>query len=342
MANFNIFKDDAFSLTELTGFVNTKPHIPSMIRDMGLFTAKPIRTTTFWVELKNGKIALIPTSNRGEPIFQNEKQKRKAIPLTTVRLAKGDRVTASEIQDIRAEGEDAMLKEVMNEVNDRLTQSMGDVDLTEENLMLGAVQGILVDADGATVIYNLFTTFGVSQPAEIDFDLDNAAPASGALKKKCTEVVRGMTRAGGDTILPSTEIMALCGDAFWDDLISHPEVQGAYNNWVNAQSMSNTIGVFKPFRWGEITWINYRGTDDGSTVAIGTDKVKFFPRGARGLFEIAYAPGESFSVVNTRGLPRYARTIPDTVREEYVDVEVLSYPLPYCTRPEVLFRGKRT
>jgi hypothetical protein len=313
-----------------------------MLRDMGLFMPKPIRTTTFWVERKNGAIALVPTSQRGEPVFQNAKQKRDAIPLTTVRLAKGDRITASEIQDIRAEGEEAMLKEVQIEVNARLEQSTGDIDLTEENLMLGAIQGILVDADGSTVIKNLYTAFNVSQPAEIDFDLDNASPASGALKTLCNTVVRGMVRAGGNTMLPTTEIMAYCGDAFWDNIIAHPEVQGAYNNWVNAQSMSNSIGVFKPFRWGEITWINYRGTDDGSTVSIGTDKVRFFPRGARGLFEIAYAPGETFSTVNTRGLARYARIIPDTVREEYVDIEVLSYPLPYCTRPEVLFRGKRT
>jgi hypothetical protein len=342
MANINIFENDAFSLTSLTSFVNKKPHIPSMLRDMGLFEVKPVRTTTIWVEVKNGKITLIPTSNRGEPIFQNEKQKRDAVPLQCLRLAEGDTITADELQNIRAEGEEAELKEVQMEVNDRLATILGNIDLTEENLMLGAIQGILVDADGSTVIYNLYDKFGVTQPLEIDFDLDNASPAPGALKKKCTEVVRGMVRAGGNAMLPSTEIMAYCGDNFWDDLISHPEVQGAYNNWVAAQSMSNEVGVFKPFRWGEINWVNYRGTDDGSTVAIGADKVKFFPRGARGLFEIAYAPAEFMPYVNTRGQARYSMTIPDIKRQAYVEVEAYAYPLPYCTRPEVLFRGRRT
>ena len=342
MATLNVFSQNAFEATSLTAYVNKQPHIPSMLRNMGIFTPKPVRTSTIWVEVKNGQVSLVPTSERGEPIDQNGKTKRDAIPLSTVRLAKGDRITATELQDVRAEGTEAELKEVQVEINERLNAIMGDIDLTEENLMLGAIQGIVVDADGSTVIRNLYTDFGVTQPTEIDFDLDNATPASGALKKKCMQVKRGMIRAGGNAMTPSTQIYALTGDAFWDDLISHPEVQGAYNNWMAAQSLSNEVGVYKPFYWGEINWINYRGTDDNSTVAIGTDKAKFFPVGARGMFEIAYAPAEFMPFVNGRGQERYAMILPELQRQAYADVEVYSYLLPYCTRPEALYRAKRT
>lgn len=338
----DIFNSDPFTAVELTDFVNLKPHIPTVLRDMNLFEEIGVRTTTIWVEAKNGSIALIPTSQRGEPIYQNAKQKRDAIPLQTLRLAKGDNITADELQDIRAEGEADMLKEVQEEVNIRLDQSLGDIDLTEENLMLGAVQGIVVDSDGSSVLYNLFTKFGISQAAEVDFDLDNATPASGALKVVCNGIIRDMTRAGQGAFTTQTEVIGMCGDAFWDDLVSHPEVQGAYNNWMNAQSMSNDIQVFKPFRWGGITWINYRGTDDGSTVAIGTDKVKFFPRGARGVFKMAYAPAEFLPFVNQKGKPRYTMIVTDKDRGAWVKPEVYSYPLPYCTRPAMLLRGKRT
>ena len=342
MATLDVFNQDAFKTTSLTDFVNKKPHIPSMLRDLGIFETKPVRTSTVWVEMKDGAIALIPTSERGAPLFQNEKQKRNAVPLNTVRIAKGDRITATELQDVRAEGSEAELKEVQMEISDRLDSIMGDIDLTEENLMLGAIQGIIVDADGSTVINNLYTDFGVSQPAEIDFDLDNATPASGALKKVCNQVVRGMVRAGGNAFTPQTQIMAFVGDAFWDDFVAHPEVQGAYNNWVAAQTMSNEVGVFRPFRWGEINWVNYRGTDDGSTVVIGTDKAKFFPVGAHKLFQIAYAPAEFMEYVNTRGMKRYSMIVLDKDRGAYADIEGYSYLLPYCARPEVLFRGKRT
>lgn len=338
----DIFQKDAFGTVELTDYVNKQPFIPTLLQNMGLFQETPVRSTTIWIELKDGEIALIPTSKRGAPIFQNDKQKRRAIPIETLRLAKGDRITADELQDIRAEGTEAELKEVMVEINDRLEQITGDMDLTIENLMLGAIQGILVDADGSTVIENLFTTLGVTQPTEIDFDLDNNDPAPGALLTKCLALQRSMQRAGKGAFTQTTEIVAFAGDAFFDGLVSHPEVKGAYDNWVAAAAFANDKKAFGEFYWGGIYWTNYRGTDDNSTVAINTDEAKFFPRGARGVFKIAQAPAETFDYVNTRGLPRYAMIIPDKDRNAHADVELYSYPLPYCTRPEMLLSGRRT
>ena len=101
-----------------------------------------------------------------------------------------------------------------------------------------------------------------------------------------------MQRAGQGAYLPTTEIVALVGDAFWDGLIAHVEVTGAYDNWVAAQAFSNDKNAFGECYWGGINWINYRGTDDNSTVAIDTDEAKFFPRGARGVFENALARSE--------------------------------------------------
>jgi Phage major capsid protein E len=40
------------------------------------------------------------------------------------------------------------------------------------------------------VIYDLFTEFGVTQHTEIDFDLDNASPAPGVIKKKYHDIRR--------------------------------------------------------------------------------------------------------------------------------------------------------
>lgn len=337
----DIFKQDAFSAVELTDFVKRQPFIPSVLRDMNLFQPQPIRTTDFWVEMKNGAIALVPTTERGAPRFENEKQKRSAVSFQTVRLLKGDTITASELQNIRAEGEAEQLKEVQTEVTDRLDTISGDIDLTEENLFLGAIQGVLVDADGASVLENFYTKFGISQAAEVNFDLDNGSPASGALLTLCMGIQRSMQRAGQGAFLPTTEIVAFVGDAFWDDLVAHTEVKGAYNNWVAAQAYSNDKKAFGEFYWGGIYWSNYRGTDDNSTVAINTNEAKFFPRGARNVFKVAYSPAETFEFVNTKGMARYARVIPDLVRNEKADVELASYLLPYCARPEMLLRGIR-
>jgi hypothetical protein len=41
--------------------------------------------------------------------------------------------------------------------------------------------------------------------------------------------------------------------------------------------------------YGGITFVNYRGTDDGTTVGVDTNKCKFFPANAPGVFECAYS-----------------------------------------------------
>jgi hypothetical protein len=82
------------------------------------------------------------------------------------------------VQNIRAFGSETELQQVQQEIADIMGGPTGlrnSIELTHENMRLGAIQGILLDADG-TVIRNWFTEFGISQPAEIDFDLDNASP----------------------------------------------------------------------------------------------------------------------------------------------------------------------
>ncbi len=150
-----------------------------------------------------------------------------------------------------------------------------------------------------------------------------------------------MTRAAKGLFTPSTEIIALCGDDFYDDLTSHGDVARAYGNWLQNRPDSES-NAFEKFRWGGVTWINYRGTDDNSTVAINADKVKFFAANAPGLFINAWSPGEFFDVVNTPGIPLLPKIVPDpSTRQQFVDIELYSYPLMICTRPEVLLLGKR-
>ena len=91
--------------------------------------------------------------------------------------------------------------------------------------------------------------------------------------------------------------------------------------------------------FGGITFRRYRG---GVGFTVPTDKAFFYPEGIEGLFEIYYAPADTFETVNTLGQPLYARTIPDRDRDEWVRLEIESNPLPICTRPQVLRSARRT
>ncbi|TSD89074.1 major capsid protein [Mycobacterium sp. KBS0706] len=341
MATMDIFNQDAFSMVSMTQAITRTPYQPRRLGALGLFTPHPITTTAAAIEEMNGTLKVIQTDQRGAPIQQRGAEKRNLRYFGTRRIAKGDTIRAEEIQGIRAFGSETELMQVQAEVARRLDGPVGirrDVELTKENMRLGAVQGIVLDADGS-VIYNWFTEWGVSQPAEVAFDLNNASPTPGALRKKCNDVVRKVTRGAKGMMVQGSGVHALCGDDFWDALITHPDVEKTYLNWEAAANLREGT-AWQAFNFGGISWENYRGTDDGTTVAVATDKVKFFPDNAPGVFEEINSPAESFEYVNTPGMPEYSMIVPDQKRNMFVDVEVYSYPLFICTTPGALQRGK--
>lgn len=346
MATMDIFDSSAFSALSLTTAINKVDTKPQLLGRMGLFTPRPVRTEKVAVEQRDQTLAVIQTSQRGAPLAEGQSLKRNIRDFRTSRIAKGDTLMADEVQNIRAFGTESELQQVVNEVLDRQVRIIDDVELTWENMRLGAVQGVLLDADGST-IYDWFSEFDVTQAAEIDFDLDNASPGIGALLKKCDQVVTQMRRAAKGAFIGGTRVIGLCGTAFWRDLIAHPEIQKLWELttlYGDQTGLSSLIGLpgNDLIEYGGITFMRYWGTDDDSTVAIGTNSCKFFPMGARGAFEVAWAPMESFQFVNTPGRPLYSIVVRDKDRDMWARPEVYSYPLHICTRPLMLQRAKRT
>lgn len=343
MATLDIFKQDAFKLTSMLQAIRETDYLPGRLGGMGIFTPNPVRTETVAIEKLGETLALIQTSQRGAPLDQRKTEKRNIRDFRTVRIAEADRIMASELAGIRAFGTESELMQVQAEIARRLSGPAGlenKVELTLENMRLGAIQGIVLDADGST-IYDWFDEFDVTQPAEIDFDLDNASPASGVVRKKCNEVVRAMMKAAKGVWTTSTRVYALCGDAFWDDLTAHTEVRQTYLNTQQASELRNG-NAYETFNYGGIAWENYRGTDDGATVGIPTDKAKFFPVNAPGAFLEVFSPGERFEHIGQLGERIYPMIVPDRDRDMWADIEVYNYPLHICTRPQMLQRAKRT
>lgn len=340
MATMDVFNADAFSATSMTAAVDKLGYVPGLLGSIpGLVEEVPVRTTDIFIEERSNAPALIQTDLRGAPPKRRAGEQRAARGFRTLRIAESSRVNAHELQNIRAFGSETELQQVQVEVARRQFLMRRDVELTLENMRLGMVQGLVVDADGST-LFDWATEFGQAIPAEIDFDLDNAAPESGAVRKKCNQVTRsvlkGLKGLGGNMV----SIYGLCGDAFWDDLTAHKEVRETYLNQQEAAQLREG-NAYETLRYGGITFVNYRGTDDGATVSVGTDKVRFFPSGA-GIFQIALAPAETFDFVNTPGQKLYSWVVLDRDRNAWADVEMYSYPLPVCTMPGALHRGRRT
>lgn len=342
MAHMDIFNDDGFSLMAMSGQVDRVPTVPTFLGSLGIFEEEPIDTTLFSIEQKGMTLQLIPTSKRGTAPPMGTTDRRSMRYFEVPRLAKSDQVFAHEIQNVRAYGTESELDNIMRKIAEKQRKLMTEMNLTEEYHRLGALSGILLDADGSTTLYNWFTEFGISQPAEIDFDLDNATPASGALMQVINSAKRTAIRALGAMYVPGqVEFLWLCGDTFFDQFITHPEVRETYKNWEAAAALRDNK-VFSTFRYGEMNWHNYQGTDDNSTVAIAPTKAKLVVRGVPGLFRRVNAPHDSIEYANTMGQRYYANLVRDRDRDMWVQPELYAYPLHICTRPEVLLRGKNT
>jgi hypothetical protein len=338
MASMNIFKNSAFSTMSLSGVVQKLDYVPQLLGSLNLFEVEKVRSRHIFVDRTEGGLTLIPTSADGAPPEDLVKDGRDVVALKTTRLAKRFTLYAHELDGIRATGTESELMQVQREYAKRLGRIRADMELTHEFHRLGALQGVLLDANGTDVIYDYSAEFEEAIPAAIDFNLGNAGTN---VQKVCKDLVRSMTRSGKGA-LAGASIHALAGDDFYDDLVSHPNVEKFYLNQTAARDALRDQGqVFESFRIGGITYHNYRGTDDNATVAVPTDEAKFFPVGGRDVFKVAYSPLEAMEYVNTPGEKIYAMNVPDRDRNMWTKGEIYSYPLYVCQRPSVLRRANR-
>lgn len=349
--HIDIFQDDAFSMGTLTDAIEKMPYSPQLLRTMGLFTPRPVRTEFVSIESKDHTLAIIQTTERGAPLEQGRTDRRNLRRFDTVRLAKSDTVRATEIAGIRAFGDETELMQAQELVADKNMKLRGDLELTLEKHRLGAVQGIVLDADGSVII-NWFEEWGIPVPDPIEFKL---ATATTDVEKASRDILRKQARASKGLWTPSTYTAALCGDGFFDMLTGHKTVRETYLNQSQASALrqafgpaaQNMTGAFATFNYGGVLYINYRGVDDQTdgavtsgagvaSIGIKSYEAKFFPVGAPGVFQVAQSPGETFDTVNTLGREVYSMVIPDKKRNAFVDLEIYSYPLHICTRPETL------
>lgn len=343
MPHMDIFNNDAFSLVQMTQAIQKLPTVPSFLGGLGIFDEEGVDTNIVSVEQVGQTLQIIGTSDRGTAPPMGTTDKRQLRNFNIPRVAKGEQIFASEIQGIRAFGTESELETVVQKVAQKQNKLLREVAMTLEYHRLAAVQGILLDGKGGT-LYNYFTEFGITQPTEIDFDLDNANPAEGALKNTIQAARRAVLRALGDSAVPGqVRFLWLCGDTFYDQLTSHPEVRETYKNWEAAAALRGAVGrAFDTFTFGEMEFVNYRGSDDNSTVAIAAGQAKLVVLGVPGLYRRFNGPGETMETVNTIGLPLYSMLVRDLQRNMWVQPEVYAYPLHIITRPEIALRARNT
>jgi hypothetical protein len=333
----DVFDSNAFSMQTLTLALNDVDFVPGRLGQMGIFAEAGVTTTTISIEKEGDTLALVPVTERGSPPTPHSPAKRTLQDLRVVRLALEDEVYADEIQNVRAFGSETTMETLQSVVNGRNAAMGRKLDATLEHHRMGAVQGQVLDSDGSAVLYNLFTIFGVSAQSSVDWDLDNATPASGILRTTCSVVIRLIEDELGG--IPIGGVTTLCSASFFDALVAHSEVRETYLYQEGAALRERTArrSVF----FGGISFEEYRGAV-GAIDYLADDASITFPTGVVDLFVTRFAPADYEDTVNTMGLPKYARQFPDPDGNRYRRLEVQTNVLNICTRPRTLIPGTLT
>lgn len=335
----DIFNQNAWGAVEVQEeIIERVDYKPQLLGSLNLFNPIYSRSRVIGIADVAGTLTLIPTSANGAPPEELLPKGAKVRTMEAVRLAKGSTIYAIELAGVMALPFDEQTVEVADEVTSRTAQIKDDMELTWEHMRFGAIQGKVLDADGTTVLINWFDFWDIDEPAEIDFELDDPDTD---VRKKCREVNRAMQKAGKGVWTPSTKVGALVGDEFFDLLVNHKQIKETKLGTERASTLENISG-YSVIEIENVVFINYRGTDDGTTIAIASDKARFFPIGARNAFQVGWAPASEFKpYLNKRGQEFYGLVLEDkSGRDEWDRVELYSYPLFIATRPEMLLSAK--
>jgi hypothetical protein len=343
----DIFNSDAFSVTELSKSIDLVPIKWGRLGELDIFPEKGIPTTTVLVEYRNNRLTILPTKPRGAPGSVGEVGRRYAKTFSIPHIPHDDTVQADEIQNVRAFGGPPRLESVMDVVNRKFLTMRNKHDITLEHMRAGMMQGKLIDFDG-TVLLNLFTEFGVTEPT-IAFNFDTP-PTDQAMVTACDKVKAWME----DNLLGdvSTGIRVMCSPTFWRYFISNPTVLKSYQLYQAMVANSpNPLrdDVRRGFVWQDMVWEQYRAKGsyenaDGTFTSapfIPDGECRFVPEGTMNTFSTYFGPPTFMEAINEPGLRYFAKAVPER-GNRWIDLFSQSNPLPLCEKPLVLIRGYAT
>ncbi|MGH8429301.1 MAG: major capsid protein, partial [Solimonas sp.] len=220
----NPFTNPAFSMAALTAAINILPNRYGRIEDLGLMPAKPVRQRQVIVEEMNGVLSLLPTLPPGAPGTVGVRGKRTLRSFVIPHIPHDDVVLPEEVQGIRAFGSETETEAVAGVIARHLETMRNKHAITLEHLRMGALKGVILDADGS-VLYDLFDEFDIT-PQTIAFDLGNAGTN---VKAKCLATLAAIEdNLKGEFM---SGVHCLCSPEFFSALTGHAKVEKAFENW---------------------------------------------------------------------------------------------------------------
>nr|DAN15540.1 MAG TPA: Major capsid protein [Caudoviricetes sp.] len=328
MSTMNL--SDLFTLAELTKAINTLPTPTTVLGDSKLFKVESTKHLYAVVENINGKLVLVENTSRNAEPSAKQHGKRVRRVFEIPHLPKTTSLLPDEMV-VAGFGESSEQDEQSKVLNNKLQELKNDIEATKEYHRIGAINGVIYDADGTSVIYDLYKEFGVKQiTVSLDLDNPNADVRGNIIKAKR----QAQKKLGGAVV---KEWKCYCSSEMFDKLTAHANVQKAYANYAEA---SDKLSGDKRdgFEFGGVKFIEYEvevmGTN-GKLIRYIKEGVGRLVPVVDGLFKTIYAPANYNETVGTLGKDMYAKIEPRKMGKGY-DVEAQSNPLSLCTQPDAL------
>lgn len=326
---------DIFSVSEISDAINVIPNNYGRLQQRNLLPVRGVVTRSVAIEEKNGTLALIPVEggNAAKGAGKVGKVgKRKLRTFQVPRLVYDEFCGPEEVQGVRVFGgndQDTLARLL----NDKLAEARAKHDITLEHLRMGALKGIILDADGSE-LYDLYSEFGIAQKS-IDFKL--GTPTTD-IRKLCLDVKRHIEdHLYGEV---SNGVAVEVSPEFFDRFTGHAKVEAAYAGYQEASQRlggDNRLG----FTFAGLTLSEYRAISvkpDGNPIRfIAEGEGHAYPTGTSSTFRTYAAPADFNETVGQLGQLYYAKTMPAKFDRGW-DIHTQSNPLPLCLRPSVLVR----
>ena len=339
----DFIRDPRYGIGPMSEAIINMPNEWGFLRNLGLFQTKGIAETTVKIDIKNKLLNIIPTSPRGAPGLRDSADSRSMKIFPTFRHALTGSLLADEFQNVRkfgGDGEHEVFEERLMEKLDDLAQKHRQ---TAEYLRWGALRGNVYDADGVSVLYNVYTEMGEPQTS-VDFNLGAVSgdPIQAAVDPIMDNI---QLNALGE---PVAGILVICSPGFWTKMMKNADFRTAYTYYANTPQQPNPLreNLRDGFWHKGLWWVRHLGqasyiAADGTKTTINfvpSNEAIIVPLGTRDVFRSYYGPADYMETVNTIGQEMYAKPkVMDYDRG--VEIETQCQSLHLTMKPRLVMRG---
>lgn len=302
---------DYFTREELVRTLAQAPYTPGQLGQLGIFDSVPLTSTTLAIEVEAKNSGRVLTAKpRGAPRQRSSTDLRQVHSFSVLdQYGDEDNVYADDVLNARG-GIQGAKQVIEARRSEKIAKLRRTIDRTHEVLRMTRLLS----------------------PASTEF----GSAASGAVIAVQTDLTKTRKEIFDKLVVPInaamdglaySDILVLCSDGYWSELMGNKEFRETYINWQAATELRASIGangqtVTPPMRYGDALWQWYRGTSD---CKIPDNEARAMPMGvADGLAWQAFAPNNTIESVGAGALgqPYYMGSKPITDSQGTIGWEI--------------------